>query len=234
MSVCLKSEYLSKVHTRIQDLTGFLFCRLPLSEEEAQYEDTGREKRRRKCKPVSMIILATTMSLSLLLLLCLPWKKREGINISIAPNVAFPFHLGFQDLSHRQPLNSTLGFGKIYVLNMPSRKDKKAEMTVLAAQYNLTLEFIKGINGRVEYPQMAAEQAGILACASAHAQAWQTFVESGSQTALIFEDDVDFDIRIREQLSLMQGELSNSRVTEILRVHKKYIVDFTESIELVW
>jgi GR25 family glycosyltransferase involved in LPS biosynthesis len=104
------------------------------------------------------------------------------------------------------PLNSTFGFEKIYVLSMPHRTDKRAEMTVLAHQYGFEFEFVDGVDGLALRPNHTHIKAGIYGTAEGHAKVWQKILTSRVSSALIFEDDNDFDMRIREQVSRMQSE----------------------------
>ncbi|TVY32256.1 hypothetical protein LSUB1_G007833 [Lachnellula subtilissima] len=52
---------------------------------------------------------------------------------------------------NREPLhdigNVTLGFQKIFVINMPSRTDRRDATSLAAASSNLKLEFIPGVRG---------------------------------------------------------------------------------------
>ena len=46
-----------------------------------------------------------------------------------------------------------------------------------------------------------------IACWRSHVNAWQHVVESGMETALILEDDVDWHINVKEQFALFSGAL---------------------------
>lgn len=102
-------------------------------------------------------------------------------------------------------LNSTLGFGRIYVLNLPARTDKHAELTILANQYALEVEFVDGVNGTAERPDLTTEQQGQWGCAEGHARVWERMLTDHVETALIFEDDVDFSTEIRKQIAFLQS-----------------------------
>ena len=103
--------------------------------------------------------------------------------------------------------NSTLDFGKIYVLNLETREDRHDEMALIAAASGLKLEFIAGVNSKTLDTQTLPDTYGTteiilelahLACYRGHANIWRQIVEDGVETALIFEDDIDWDLNIRE------------------------------------
>jgi Glycosyltransferase family 25 (LPS biosynthesis protein) len=103
--------------------------------------------------------------------------------------------------------NATLDFGKIYVLNLETREDRHDEMALIAAASGLEFTYVAGVNSKAlekqslpdtyGTPQVILEPAH-LACYRGHANIWRKIVEDGVETALIIEDDVDFDLNIRE------------------------------------
>lgn len=103
--------------------------------------------------------------------------------------------------------NATLDFGKIYVLNLETREDRHDEMAFIAAASGLQLEYVAGVNSKTlekqslpdvyGTPQVILEPAH-LACYRGHANIWRKIIEDGVETALIMEDDIDWDLNIRE------------------------------------
>jgi hypothetical protein len=106
-----------------------------------------------------------------------------------------------------QLANATLDFGKIYVLNLETREDRHDEMALIAAASGLELTYVAGVNSKAlekqslpdvyGTPQVILEPAH-LACYRGHANIWRKIVEDGVEAALIIEDDVDWDLNIRE------------------------------------
>lgn len=103
--------------------------------------------------------------------------------------------------------NSTLDFGKIYVLNLETRPDRRDEMTLIAAASGLQFQFVPGVNSKTLEKQALPDTYGTseftlepahLACYRGHANVWRQIVEDGVETALILEDDADWDLNIRE------------------------------------
>ncbi|KAI1415504.1 glycosyltransferase family 25 protein [Hypoxylon sp. FL1857] len=98
-------------------------------------------------------------------------------------------------------------FHEILVVGLPSRTDRRDGMFLQAALSNLDIKFVDGINGK-DIPQKAIpittehERMNDASLGSwrAHMNAIQEVVRRNLTTALILEDDVDWDVRIRHQL----------------------------------
>jgi Glycosyltransferase family 25 (LPS biosynthesis protein) len=113
--------------------------------------------------------------------------------------------------------NSTLDFGKIYVLNLETREDRRDEMTFIAAASGLQLSFVPGVNSKTLETQSLPDSYAVpgvilepahLACYRGHANIWRKIVEEGVQTALILEDDIDWDLTIRESIPRLKEGLA--------------------------
>ncbi|KAF2869900.1 hypothetical protein BDV95DRAFT_620423 [Massariosphaeria phaeospora] len=103
--------------------------------------------------------------------------------------------------------NATLGFQKVLVLNLPFRTDRRDAMTLAAATSNMKLEFVDGVTGnsinQKAYPPPQENiklSNGIRGSWRTHMNALQRIVEENLTTALILEDDVDWDVRVRQNL----------------------------------
>jgi Glycosyltransferase family 25 (LPS biosynthesis protein) len=106
-----------------------------------------------------------------------------------------------------QVANATLDFGKIFVLNLETREDRHDEMALIAAATGLEFTYVGGVNSKALENQAMPDTYGTsnviltpghLACYRGHANIWRRIVEEGIETALILEDDVDWDLNIRE------------------------------------
>ncbi|OTA62748.1 glycosyltransferase family 25 protein [Hypoxylon sp. EC38] len=101
--------------------------------------------------------------------------------------------------------NKTLGFSKIFVINLPYRTDRRDAMALAGAVSNLTFTWIDGVSGdQVPDSVVSLGQGGRSAGAKgswrSHMNALQAVVRDNLQSALIMEDDIDWDIRIKSQL----------------------------------
>ncbi|EXJ63176.1 hypothetical protein A1O7_03622 [Cladophialophora yegresii CBS 114405] len=103
--------------------------------------------------------------------------------------------------------NTTLGFEKILAINLPERTDYRDGLALAAAVSNIQVEFINGVHGdtvldkvlppkHVENPEAALRGSW-----RAHVNALRSVVEHNWTTALIFEADVDWDVRVRDVLT---------------------------------
>ncbi|KAI8624917.1 hypothetical protein F5Y19DRAFT_480155 [Xylariaceae sp. FL1651] len=113
-------------------------------------------------------------------------------------------------------LNSTLGFERIFVINLPSRLDRRDAMTLAGAVSNLSFTFLEGLKGDQLPPSSFAASsadrkqdrsrssnsasAGAWGSWRAHMNALQTIINHDMGSALVLEDDVDWDVRLKLQM----------------------------------
>ncbi|KIW14990.1 hypothetical protein PV08_07777 [Exophiala spinifera] len=99
--------------------------------------------------------------------------------------------------------NRTLGFQKVFVMNLPERSDKADTMLLQAELTNFTLEFVDGVLGATVSPKALPltfeHDAGTIGCWRAHMNIWRKMVEENIETALVLEDDADWDVSIQAQ-----------------------------------
>ncbi|QBZ63647.1 hypothetical protein PoMZ_05333 [Pyricularia oryzae] len=130
------------------------------------------------------------------------------LTLQIWHKVRYDEQLRFTHLEHSIG-NSTLGFQKILVINLPSRTDRRDAISLAAALTNLTVEYVPGIDGsEVQERVLPADsrnksiKKGNVGSWRAHINALRTIVEQDLTTVLILEDDVDWDVRLKSQLQL--------------------------------
>ncbi|TAQ89233.1 hypothetical protein B7494_g2461 [Chlorociboria aeruginascens] len=117
--------------------------------------------------------------------------------------------------------NSTFGFDKIYVVSLASRTDRRDSMVLSAALSNINVDFIDGVKGEDmnekamppgdKWKEMSKSQLGSW---RAHINALHEIVRLNLSSALILEDDADWDIRIKDQLHSLA--LSTNALTQPL------------------
>ncbi|KAK4541577.1 hypothetical protein LTR36_007874 [Oleoguttula mirabilis] len=96
-------------------------------------------------------------------------------------------------------------FQKIFVISLPLRTDHRDAVSLAAALTGLQFEFVDGVT---EVSQRAlppgGEQLGLNSGAlgnwRAHMNVAQMVVKEGISSALVLEDDVDWDLRIKSQM----------------------------------
>ncbi|MCP4482469.1 MAG: glycosyltransferase family 25 protein [bacterium] len=99
--------------------------------------------------------------------------------------------------------NNTLGFDKIYVINLKRRLDRKT--TLIKENPNLDFTFIEAIDGKnlIQKELLHKKQIntsffdpsgmvtmGVFACALSHKKAWDQALIDGVENALFLEDDI--------------------------------------------
>ncbi|KAI9739043.1 MAG: hypothetical protein M1834_007255 [Cirrosporium novae-zelandiae] len=103
--------------------------------------------------------------------------------------------------------NSTLGFQKIFVISLPERTDHRDAIILAAAASGIEIEFVDGVMGasvleKVIPPPASPQRTalGNIGSWRAHMNAIAEIIKQNLTTALILEDDADWDIRLRTQL----------------------------------
>ena len=113
-------------------------------------------------------------------------------------------------------LNSTLGFGKIYALGLKDRHTRRDDMVLMGLAANLDFTFVDAVDGSLLTNQSlpfqsgggAALRPGELGCWRTHVNTWRQMLDDGVETALVVEDDLDFDVEIRTQLLRLRPALA--------------------------
>lgn len=103
--------------------------------------------------------------------------------------------------------NDTLGFSKIFVVGLPERTDKRDALSLTAALTGFHVDFVDGVRGET-IPDKAvpigvdrhALMETNLGSWRGHMNAVRRIVDEDLESALIMEDDMDWDVRLRSQL----------------------------------
>jgi len=103
--------------------------------------------------------------------------------------------------------NGTLGFEKIFVLGLSDRSDRRDSMEMAADVTNLRFEWVDGVLPTAMNPKtipptykLPAVLPGVVGCWRSHMNIIRRIVKEKITSALIFEDDADWDLRIVEQM----------------------------------
>ncbi|KAH0344143.1 glycosyltransferase family 34 protein, partial [Aureobasidium melanogenum] len=101
--------------------------------------------------------------------------------------------------------NETLGFEKIFMVSLPERSDKRDAFSLQARLSNLSFEIVDGVVGSEvsvkALPYTMNLKPGQIGCWRAEMNIIQEMVAQNIQTALIFEDDADWDVGLRAQMT---------------------------------
>lgn len=103
--------------------------------------------------------------------------------------------------------NDTLGFSKIFVVGLPERSDKRDALALTSALTGFHVEFVDGVKGEsivnkavpfnIDRHVLMETNLGSW---RGHMNAVRRIVEENLDSALIMEDDMDWDVRLRSQL----------------------------------
>jgi hypothetical protein len=104
--------------------------------------------------------------------------------------------------------NGTLGFGAIYAVGLPERTDKRDGMSLAASLTNLRLTWRDGVKGDMVHPKAIPPahlgegeftRDGEVGCWRGHMNVIREIATSGIGSALVLEDDTDWDVNITKQ-----------------------------------
>lgn len=100
--------------------------------------------------------------------------------------------------------NDSLGFQEVRVLSLKERTDKHDAFAVQAALTGIRYKIAEGVNGGTipskALPYTMAIDKPQLGCWRAHLNVLQDMVDRRVASALIFEDDADWDVALKAQL----------------------------------
>ncbi|KAI9771317.1 MAG: hypothetical protein M1840_002287 [Geoglossum simile] len=114
----------------------------------------------------------------------------------------------------KQTYNATLGFGEIMYISMDHRTDRQDAMILVSNFMNISMQRVSGVKGDSIHPVVIPEETkltdGILGCWRSHVDCWRKTIEDGVDTALVLEDDADWDVSLKDQLNLLSREIKSN------------------------
>ncbi|KAB8294116.1 hypothetical protein EYC80_009565 [Monilinia laxa] len=131
--------------------------------------------------------------------------------------------------------NSTLGFERVFVIGLPDRSDKRDAMVLSASLTGFHVEFVDGLLGehvsdRARPPGLDLKD-GALGSWRGHMNTIRRIIENNLASAFIMEDDVDWDIRLLNQLpEYARGIRTLSHIPLEQRQHSPYGDDW----DILW
>ncbi|KAJ1325490.1 glycosyl transferase family 25 [Microdochium nivale] len=108
--------------------------------------------------------------------------------------------------------NSTLGFEKVFTISLPNRTDKRDALSLMSALTGFRITWIDGIRG-ASIPDKALpvgwDRKGVsdtvLGSWRGHMNAIRRIIDEGLTSALIMEDDMDWDVSLKDRLADFAG-----------------------------
>lgn len=134
--------------------------------------------------------------------------------IEVQPEMASLPHM-FSGNYSTNPVNSTLGFQKILVIHLPYRMDKKDELLLMSRTQDIDLTFsdgrtpdgIKDSGLPWQNAEMSKDR-GVVALFRGHMDAIQHILDENLSSALILEDDSDWDVDVKYAIQRLQQPLA--------------------------
>jgi hypothetical protein len=109
------------------------------------------------------------------------------------------------------PTNSTLGFSHIYVINLAYRTDRRHRMETIASFHSLDFDFFTAISKDDNKTLNEYKTIGVgpshKACYVSHYKVWELIAHHRYESALILEDDVDFEMNISPIMSKVHRDV---------------------------
>lgn len=116
-----------------------------------------------------------------------------------------------EHLASRPKANSTLGFQDIFIIGLKNREDKRDYNALMAHESGLKVNFVEVYpydnQTRVPWHKPTITRSKLGAFRS-HSSIWRKMLVENITTALILEDDIDWDLTVREQMFNLQKPLA--------------------------
>ena len=171
---------------------------------------TNSQRHKKMIKPLLIVILCAILAL------CVRFQRDRLFPSSSLPSSSSnPVPATSSKLAHvlsqksiQAIHNRTLGFGSVSFINMPGRTDKLDSLRLLTSTTNISYNIIAGVDGK-EIPHVAwpgfykegGRAAGITGCWRAHMDFAGSILDNNLSSALILEDDSDWDVSLKTQLT---------------------------------
>ncbi|EAW14616.1 uncharacterized protein ACLA_076570 [Aspergillus clavatus NRRL 1] len=133
--------------------------------------------------------------------------------------------------------NETLGFERVYAIGLKERTDKRDFLALAASLVGFQIDWLEGVKPDEIHPKALPEGMNLTivkptaaACWRAHMNALRTVVENRHTTALIMEDDADWDISLKQQLREFAHGLQTLSRTRTASKRAPYGTDW----DLLW
>ncbi|PWN31384.1 uncharacterized protein FA14DRAFT_95109 [Meira miltonrushii] len=134
--------------------------------------------------------------------------------IETQPEMATLPHI-FSGNYSTNPVNSTLGFQKILVIHLPYRMDKKDQLLIMSRTQGIDLTFSDGRtpesvkdSGLPWQNEEMTKDRGVVALFRGHMDAIQHILDENLSSALILEDDSDWDVDVKYAIQRLQQPLA--------------------------
>ncbi|KAH7029497.1 uncharacterized protein B0I36DRAFT_133280 [Microdochium trichocladiopsis] len=109
--------------------------------------------------------------------------------------------------------NETLGFEKVFAIGLPERTDKRDALSLMSALTGFTISWIDGVRGAtvpdkalpIGWDRKGGMSDTNLGSWRGHMNAMRRIVDERISSALIMEDDMDWDVSLKDRLADFAG-----------------------------
>ena len=164
-----------------------------------------------------------------------PTSDKENTRPSTPSSKPDSFELPPQTVAQIQ--NASLGFERVMLINLPMRTDKLDASSLAASFTGFNFTVVDGVRNEdvapVSLPWVFDEDApNVHGCWRAHLNAIRTVVHEGLSTALILEDDADWDVNLKAQLPPIAA--GTQKLQHTAEKHKKPHSPYGDDWDLLW
>ncbi|KAJ5885010.1 Glycosyl transferase family 25 [Penicillium taxi] len=138
--------------------------------------------------------------------------------------------------SFQKARNETLGVEKVFAINLPGRPDKRDNLVLGSSVTGFRVDWIAGVNSDEINPKTFPynwnndHSASEYACRRAHVNGMQRIVEERISSAIIMEDDADWDVSLKAQLESLARAVRALQGTSATKTHSPYGDDW----DILW
>ncbi|KAF6221427.1 hypothetical protein HO133_002283 [Letharia lupina] len=171
---------------------------------------TKAQRHKKMIKPLLIVALCAILALFLGLQRdrLFPSSSLQSSSSNSSPSTSSKLAHVLSQNSIQAIHNNTLGFGDVYFIHMPGRTDKLDSLRLLTSITNISYTIIPGVDGKgiphVAWPGFYKEgerATSITGCWRAHINAAASILDNNLSSALILEDDADWDVSLKNQLT---------------------------------
>lgn len=171
---------------------------------------TKAQRHKKMIKPLLVVALCAILALFLGLQRdrLFPSSSLQSSSSNSSPSTSSKLAHVLSQNSIQAIHNNTLGFGDVYFIHMPDRTDKLDSLRLLTSITNISYTIIPGVDGKgiphVAWPGFYKEgerATSITGCWRAHINAAASILDNNLSSALILEDDADWDVSLKNQLT---------------------------------
>lgn len=133
--------------------------------------------------------------------------------------------------------NASLGFERVMLINLPRRTDKLDASSIAASFTGFNFTIVEGVKNEdvapVSLPWVFDENTpSVRGCWRAHLNALQTVVREGLSSALVIEDDSDWDVNLKSQLPPIA--VGTRKLQHTSEGHKEPHSPYGDDWDLLW